>query len=272
MTDSDDFSRTWCGGRRRVRGGRRWCCLRRRARGGRRRAAWSSSPASRSMCRSARFGGRAGRSAARGRRSGGSARSAVKSSWSCARPPLAGVEWLVLELVLTTEPPPVSATATAPPSSTAAITATVIQNPPRALRRWGRGWSSLAAARSGGRFGVAGRWLGGERWSAASIGTVAGRRDHRRHRDRRERVAAPAGSRAAWARPVAHLGGGLRAVLRGLGQHLHDERVQRRRDAGLRSRAGFGATRTCWCRTAADTSATNGGSPVSISYSTHPSE
>lgn len=35
--------------------------------------------------------------------------------------------------------------------------------------------------------------------------------------------------------------------------------------AGLRSRAGFGSTRTCWCMTAAATSATNGGFPVSIS-------
>ena len=41
---------------------------------------------------------------------------------------------------------------------------------------------------------------------------------------------------------------------------------------GFRSIAGLGATRTCWCMTAAATSAMNGGSPVSISYRTHPSE
>ena len=62
----------------------------------------------------------------------------------------AGVEWPAVELEVPAEPPPVSATATAPPSRTAATANTVIQNPV-VLFSGGGGGGTVARARFAGR-------------------------------------------------------------------------------------------------------------------------
>ena len=186
----------------------------------------------------------------------------------------------VVELV--PEPPPVSATATAPPSSTAATRNTVIQNPVRAALGQGRRHVGRAARWRGGtlaagRSGIA-RVSGAcpaPRGVGAWIGTVGGRSGAGSGASATvvSASASFSGSRERLLEAVAHLGGGLRPVLRRLGQHLHHELV--RAPAGSRDCARAPA----WARPARagaaprpSTSAMNGGSPVSISYSTHPSE
>ena len=176
----------------------------------------------------------------------------------------AAVEWPAVELEVPPEPPPLSATATAPPSRTAATTNTVIQKPV-VLFFSGGGGGTVACARFAGGFPSGG--------PVASIGTVAGV----------GAIAAaiaivvsasPPPSRSAGAGPSRS-----RTSEAVCGRSLGDlasicmtSSPSAGGIPGLRSRAGVGSTRTCWCSTAADTSAMNGGSPVSISYSTHPSE
>ena len=144
------------------------------------------------------------------------------------------------ELVVPAEPPPVNAMATAPPSSTAAITNRVIQKPVALWRCLGGGGGAVVRARfSGGGAGPRGANgtvpsaapVSSERGSVASIGTVAG-------------VGAIAAAIAivvsaslpscesadAWRSRSRTLAAVCGRSPRRLGQHLHDQVVQSRRN------------------------------------------
>ena len=90
-----------------------------------------------------------------------------------------GVEWSVVELAVPAEPPAVNATATAPPSKTAATTNTATQNPVPPRRCFGgvagAGIRSRFAGSGGrGASGIVASAASSGLGSVASIGTVAG--------------------------------------------------------------------------------------------------
>lgn len=183
---------------------------------------------------------------------------------------VAAVEWPVVELELS-EPPP-SASAAPPPSSNAAMSAISAHRPVRLLRGGGGGGVGRRGSRGLGGVGVCRTVdVAGGGGGAASIGTVAAV-GNAAAIARVVSASPPPGFAIAWrsrSRTSAAVCG------RSLGAFASICMTRSLSEGGMfgfRSIAGLGATRTCWCMTAAATSAMNGGSPVSISYRTHPSE